>query len=123
MMLQNSRLARPEAPCDGDQTRVGGAHRGMGIDSERKHREQKDDEHPRAHAGADPDHDQRQERHLRRGIERGQERLDCVGEAAIPAGGKAQRDPDSDSASESERIAEPLQARSRQISPVTKNMR
>ena len=89
-------VAGAEASRDAEQPRVGGAHRGHGVDSDRQHREQKDDQHLGGKPGADPDDDQRQERDLRRGVERGEERLDRIGEAAIPAGGKAERNADRD---------------------------
>ena len=68
----------------------------MSVDRERQYRQQEDDQDALAEPSADPDHDQRQERHLRRGIERREERFDRVGKATIPPAGEPERNPDRD---------------------------
>ena len=47
-----------------------------------------------SNTGADPDDEERQKCDLRRRIERRKERLDRIGEAAIPAGGETERNAD-----------------------------
>src|ERR1700692_1924876 len=48
-------------------------------------------------AGPDPDEEQRQKRHLRRRVQRGEKRFHRIGEAAIPAGGETERNADDQS--------------------------
>ncbi len=107
-------VAGAEAGRDLEQARIGGADRRMRVDGDRQHGEQKDDEHAGAEPGADPDHDQWQEGHLRRGVERGQERCGGIGEAAIPTGGEAERNADRDRQCDAEHVAD---AARREIAP------
>jgi len=89
-------VAGAQARCDLDQARVGGANRGVSVDRERRYGQEEDDQDALAEPGADPDHDQWQERHLRRGIERREERFDRVGKATIPPAGEPERNADRD---------------------------
>jgi len=98
-------VAGAQARCDLDQARIGGANRGVSVDCERQHRQEEDDQNALAEPGADPDHDQRQERHLRRGIERREERFDRVGEATIPPAGEPERNADRDRQTKAEDVA------------------
>src|SRR5215471_3226623 len=97
-------ITRAEASGDLDQARIGGANRGVRVDRERQHRKEKDDQDPLAESGADPNDDQWQEGHLRRGVERREERLDCVGQAPVPAAGEPERNANHDRQAKAEDI-------------------
>src|SRR5262249_2874867 len=78
-------IAGAQARCDLDQARIRGANGGVSVDRERQHRQEEDDQDAFAKPRADPNRDQRQERHLRRGVECREERFDRVRETPIPA--------------------------------------
>src|SRR5262249_35222503 len=104
---EEKRLRRREAARYGQKPRIGGAHRRVRVDEQRQHGEQEDDEDARRKPGADPQHDERQQRDLRGGVQGGDERCDGMRDEPVAAAHQAERHADEEREAEAERQLEP----------------